>query len=364
MRVLHVSQPTEAGVPNVALALVADQVARGFEVTVACPTDEGYLAARAAEAGATVRHWAATRSPGPSSLAEARSLAAIVADVDPDVVHLHASKAGLAGRLAVRGRRPTIFMPHAWSFEAVTGPVARASALWERLATRWTDLTLCVSEQERRTGAAARCLARRTVVVPNGVDTDRWVPRDRETARAELGIGPVPLAVVVGRLARQKGQDVAIAAWPAVLEHLPGAQLVLVGDGPDRPALAAQVGMAGLDDSVRLVPGGDPTPWFAAADVVVLPSRWEGMPLVVLEAMAGGRSVVCSDVAGMSEALGASTPVVTPDDPAALADALVVRLTDPGLAALEGERNRARAVERFDVRAANARVAEVVAELA
>src|SRR5207244_646249 len=88
--------------------------------------------------------WAAGRGPGASSVEEARRLARLVGQQRPDVVHLHASKAGLAGRLAVRGSLPTLFQPHAWSWLAVDGAVRWASIAWERLAARWTGLYVCV----------------------------------------------------------------------------------------------------------------------------------------------------------------------------------------------------------------------------
>ena len=68
---------------------------------------------------------------------------------------LHSAKAGLAGRLALRGRRRTVYVPHAWSFEAVQGAVGRASTVWEAAASRWTDMVVCVSEDERRRGREA-----------------------------------------------------------------------------------------------------------------------------------------------------------------------------------------------------------------
>lgn len=328
---------------KVVAGLVHDQVARGWDVFVACP-DEGWLAGTVRDAGARLLPWRATRSPGPSVPGETLALRRLVARADPRVVHLHSAKAGLAGRLAVRGSRPTVFQPHAWSFEAVTGPVQTATRLWERTAQRWTDLTINVSEAERATGAAAG-ITGRAVVVPNGVDPHAWAPRDRAAARRALGVTATgaPTVVCVGRLARQKGQDLLLEAWPAVRREVPAARLVLVGGGPGEAELRARA-----DGSVSFVPGEQLADWYAAADVVAVPSRWEaGLPLVAMEAMAGQRSVVAFDVAGIGTHLGGAGTAVPPFDVAALAGELTARLLDPALAAHEAAIGRTVASTRF-----------------
>src|ERR1700760_4463466 len=104
MRVLHVSQPGEAGVANVVVALVADQIDRGYDVHVSCPPGVG-LSGRVMEVGAVHHAWTAGRNPGPSVPGETRRLGRVMNDVAPDLVVLHSAKAGLAGRLALRGRR-------------------------------------------------------------------------------------------------------------------------------------------------------------------------------------------------------------------------------------------------------------------
>lgn len=344
MRVLHVSQPVEAGVANVVVALAADQVDRGYDVHVACPTAPG-LAGRVMGLGATHHAWAAGRNPGPSVPGETRRLRRVVEEVDPDLVVLHSAKAGLAGRLALRGRRRTVYVPHAWSFEAVQGAVAVASTAWEAAASRWTDMVVCVSEDERRRGRRAGVTCPMDVV-PNGVDVEHRVPHDRATARAGLGLPGRPTVVCVGRLARQKGQDLLLAAWPGVVAAVPGAQLVLVGDGPTREALESAtppgVVFAGTRDNVD--------PWFAAADVVALPSRWESTPLVSLEAMAAGRPVVAFAVDGVRDTLGDTGVVLEPGDVAGMTRALVDLLRDPALAAAAGGSARRRVEAVGDLR--------------
>jgi glycosyltransferase involved in cell wall biosynthesis len=270
-------------------------------------------------------------------------LSRILRRLDPEVVHLHSSKAGLAGRLAVRGRRPTVFQPHLWSFRSAAAAVC---VRWERFAGRWTSQLLCVSDDELADGVAAGVSAPAEVVC-NGVDLTAFQPSSRSAARRALGLdADAPLAVCVGRLAWLKGQDQLLAAWPSIVERAPAARLALVGDGPLK-----QRWRAGAPDSVVWCGHSDRTAdWYAAADVVVLPSRAEGMALVPLEAMACGRSVVAFDVGGVRQSVADAGTVVPAGDVAALADAVAARLADPGLAGWEGQLARATAEERFDER--------------
>lgn len=352
MRVLHVSQATTAGVPNVVLSLVADQVSRGWEVTVACPPD-GYLAARSRDLGASVITWAASREPGLSVPAEALRLRKVISMVRPELIHLHSAKAGLVGRLVIRRAVPTVFQPHAWSFHAVSGATKRASVLWERWSARWADVIVAVSTDERREGINTG-IDGRFMVVPNGVDVSTTPPSDPSDARRRLGLPDVPTVVCVGRLCRQKGQDRLLSAWPSVLASVPSAQLVLVGDGPDRCVLTEQA--QGLEAVTFAGDRSDVASWLVAADVVALPSRWEaGLSLVAMEAMATRRSIVAADVAGVRAGLdGGAGEVVRQGDLPGLAAAIVARLVSPSAAAEEGRLGRLTVEARFD-RAASTR---------
>lgn len=324
-RVVHVTQPVEAGVARVVLDLLRDQQQAGWCPVLVCP--DGWLADQAQAAGLDRLAWRAGRSPGPGVPAETRALRALLDELDPDLVHLHSSKAGLAGRLALRGRRPTVFQPHAWSFAAATGGQAVLARGWERLAARWTDLQLCCSSEEQEQGRQVGVQGR-SEVVPNGVDLSRFpavTGDERAAARAALALpDDVLVAVCVGRLGPQKGQDTALAAWPAVRAALPGARLLLVGEGPARDELERAAGegvelLGHRDDVASLM---------AAADLALLPSRWEGLALALLEAMARGLPVVATDVGGARSTLlhGDLPPagvVVQPDDPSALSAAVV-----------------------------------------
>ncbi|MFD3352805.1 glycosyltransferase [Streptomyces fradiae] len=365
---LHVVQPGDGGVARVVTDVVGAHVERGMRVAVACPPGTP-LAAAARARGAEVLPWPARREPGPDVLAESRAVAELVALVRPHLVHAHSAKAGLAARLALRGAVPTVYQPHAWSFEAVEGATAALARRWERWAARWTDRVVCVSEAERRRGEMAGVRAAWTVV-HNGVDTGRFGPFPAATARAAAraallpGAPPgAPVVVCVGRLCRQKGQDLLLSAWNTVHARVPGARLVLVGDGPDaaglRPGAHPSVVFAG---SVA-----DPLPWYRAADLAVLPSRWEGMALAPLEAMASGRPVLLTDVDGARESLPpghAAHCLVPPGDAGALAGALVRLLLRPILRQSLARQAHQHVHARFDVQRAGAALADVYREVA
>ncbi|MGH3546719.1 MAG: glycosyltransferase [Pseudonocardiaceae bacterium] len=359
---LHAAQPTDAGVARYVAAATVDQLTRGWRVVVACPSD-GRLAAELTAHGVPRLHWPATRSPGVDTVGETQRLRRLISQVDPDVVHLHSAKAGLAGRLAVRGARPTLFQPHGWSWLAARGATARGALAWERLAARWTDVSVCVGEGEAA-HARHRRVGTRHVVVRNGVDLANFAPageQARVAARDRLGIGrDVPLAVCLGRITRQKGQDVLVTAWPQVREHCLTAQLCIVGDGDLLPTLRGDT-----QPGLRFVPPvTDPRPWYAAADVMVLPSRWEGLSLTLLEALASGRSVVVSDIPGLAEAVspgvGARVPV---GDARTMAQALAHRLVDAELRAAEGHA-AALTAGAFDVRRTHEQLAAVTVQIA
>ena len=156
-----------------------------------------------------------------------------------------------------------------------------------------------MSTTERQLGESLSIHAP-TTVIPNGIDLAEFRPaaaRDRIHARKLLGLDDVPIVLCVGALSVQKGQQDLLTDWPAVRAQVPEAQLILVGDGPDRQALERLA--EGVEGVMFAGARTDVPLWMAAADVVVVPSRWEGMALVPLEAMACARSVVATDVNGI-----------------------------------------------------------------
>ena len=345
--VLHVSQPVAGGVARVVIGLARAQQAAGLEVAVACPA--GPLSEKLAASGLRWEPWESRRSPGAQIAAERRAVYEIIDKWSPRLVHLHSSKAGLVGRLALRGRVPTVFQPHAWSFLAVQGRTRFAAIQWERYATRWTHMTLFCSHEEQMAGLA-HGIASPGRVVLNGVDLQQFTPSTpgaRAHARRLLSIPEdVLVGAVIARRSHQKGQDVALAAWAGVRAAVPSAVLLLMGDGFDD----------GFDERTGVLTRAardDVRAGFAAADVVLSPSRWEGLSLSLLEGMACGRSTIATDVPGSHRALlrGPLPPagvVVPTEDAAALAAAVVARFRDPSVLEREGLAGRQRVEADFD----------------
>ena len=192
---------------------------------------------------------------------------------------------------------------------------------------------LCVSRGARRSHVEAGVPEDLLCAVPNGIpDPIRPEAADVDAVRRELGIPDgAPLVLTVGRFTEQKGYDVYLDAAPAVLEAVPGARLVWVGDGPLWEPMRAEAERRGLTDRLLLVGRRSDVPaLMAAADLFALPSRFEGLPLVVLEALAAGLPTVGTRVIGTEEAIldGETGRLVPPEDPDAFAHALVDALHD------------------------------------
>ncbi len=332
--VLHVAQSSETGVAFVVEQHLVPQRAAGWRVALAAP--EGTtMSTLARSSGCEFHAWDAGRSPNPLRLpAEVRSLARIVKRVQPDVVHLHSAKAGLAGRLLLRGRLPSVFMPHAWSWHATSGVQRRLALRWERMAARWTDVLCCVSAAEvtegRQVGIAGDVSVLPHVFSPSALRDSTFATRAE--ARAALGVDESALLVVCcARLAPQKGQQLLLGAWSQVLDMVPEARLCLVGGGPDEEEVRRR--SAAFGESVALAgaqPRATALAWMLASDIVVCPSLYEGRSLVPLEAAALGRVVVTTDVQGAREGAGPDACVVVPlEDADRLAGEMSRLLADP-----------------------------------
>jgi glycosyltransferase involved in cell wall biosynthesis len=278
----------------------------------------------------------------------------------PLIVHANSSKAGILGRVAaVAARVPVrLFTVHGWAFKAYEG-LASTAYLWADRAMRpLTTTTICVADGELEAGVRARtCRRDRTVVIHNGVELDR--PR-RPPGRTQA---PVTL-LSVGRLRAPKDFTTLIRAISA-LE--PGSvRLRIAGDGPERPALEAEIAQRGLSGTVELLgTRPDVDQLLAAADLFVLSSDSEGLPMSVLEAMAAGLPVVASGVGGVPELVkdGETGALVPPRDSHALAAAIREIAGDPQLRDRLGQAGRRRAEVEFSLEGCRRRHLELYRDL-
>jgi len=201
--------------------------------------------------------------------------------------------------------------------------------------------------------------ARRLAVVPNGIPVPPALHPPNPALRAELARGrPDCLVLTPARLHQQKGHAYLLAAAALV----PGATFVLAGDGPLRAELeqrARELGVASR--CLFLGERADVPDLLAAADLFLLPSLWEGLPLSVLEAMAAGRPVVATAIGGTDEAVtdGVTGLLVPPRDPAAIAAAIARLRDDPGLAERLAAAGRARVEREFSSRATAERIMRI-----
>jgi glycosyltransferase involved in cell wall biosynthesis len=254
----------------------------------------------------------------------------------PDVVHVHlpAPWAGVAPRERAleRGIR-LVATEHNVSASFTLAPELRARLQRVYRAAR---AHIAVSHETKRLLVEQfEMPADKIVVIPNAVDLAYWRPAtvvERAKARRQFGVQDESMLACVARLTQQKGVDVLLRA--CALEPLRSRhwRLFLAGDGPDEKALRELARDLEVDERVRWLGWqSDVRALLAAADVFVLPSRWEGQPLTVLEAMAAGAPVVATAVSGTPEALdhGRLGALVPPDDPTSLSAALA-RAIDEG----------------------------------
>ncbi|WP_245811902.1 glycosyltransferase [Actinophytocola xinjiangensis] len=317
MRVLHVI--TEMGTGG-AETLVAGMALAGDQAdwTSAVASAGGHRADALRARGVATFAVPAPHRRATGVLRAAHATRWAVREFAPDVVLAHNISASVVSRLAVTGRR----IPVVTVFHGVAHVDYPAAA---RILRR-TSRTVVAVADSAAAGLRAAGLPE-PVVVPNAV-FDQPPARDRATVRADLGLDPtVPVALCVARLEPQKRHDVLLAAW-ALLDD---AVLLLAGDGSRRAALGARCAELGLTGRVRFLGTRRDVPdLLAAADLTVLTSDWEGMPVAVLESLAAGRPVVASDVDGVREVLaGGGGLLVPPGDAVATAEALCALLFDP-----------------------------------
>lgn len=331
MKILQLIDGLNIGGAEVLLRdLVQFLIANGHEVQVAYSTP-GPLAETLSEMGVPLTRLPRLARVDPFLLV---GMMRTMRRVRPDLVHTHLFKSDLHGRLAARGMRVPVVVStahnnDAWAKRALLGYLYG-------LTSRLADRVIAVSEEVRHYQIQYTFLPpEKIITIDNGVDVRRFEGQDGRAVRAELGLGDAPVIGVIGRLSPQKDHGNFLQAAARILQAMPTARFLIVGEGPLRAELEAQARSLGLDQAVifcglrRDIPAV-----LAALDVLVFSSRWEGLPVTLLEGMAAARPVVSTAVGGVGEVVkdGESALLVPPGDPAALAEACLRVLREPKLA--------------------------------
>ncbi|MFN7642003.1 MAG: glycosyltransferase [Burkholderiales bacterium] len=338
--ILHVTETLRGGTASYLQEIVPPQA-------VALGRDRVHLLVPGSQAdelracaGLDVRHFDDRRSRALRVPTLAAAYLRVHAALRPDLVHVHGSFAGVAVRAAhsLAGHRSRlVYCAHGWAFDrrAPAWSCAMAASV-ERLLAPAADAIVCISDHDRRSAIAHGLRPDRLVTLHNAIG-----PAPQPDRRIDWPEGRRRI-LFVGRFDRQKGVDVLVEAMRSVGDRgyawLAGSPVVAE---QTLGALPSNVGVTGWLDRVAL------QAYYESADVVVVPSRWEGFGLVAVEAMRASRAVVASRVGGLPEVVldGVTGRLVDAESPAALAQAL----TEPDDASLRemGRRGRSRWAERY-----------------
>lgn len=354
-RILHCLRAPIGGLFRHVLDLSAEQAARGhdvglvFDSTNTDPLSEARLASVADRLRLGVMRIPMSRWPGLGDASASRAVAQLARETDAHVLHGHGAKGGAYARLAARLLRfqaypiAAFYTPHGGSLHFPEGsPAALAFIGMEKVLARFTDGLIFESdyirrEYDRRVGAGLAP----TVVVTNGLQPSDFITHAPRADAADF--------LFVGELRELKGVDVLLHALAAVARTRP-VSAVIVGAGPDRDAferLAAELQLTGMVTFAGPLPAAQA---FARGRAIVVPSRAESLPFIVMEAAAGEVPLIATNVGGIPEIVaGSDTPLLPPGDAAALARALQEFLGDPGTAKARALRLKQAIQKRFAI---------------
>ncbi|TDR94815.1 glycosyltransferase family 4 protein [Enterovirga rhinocerotis] len=335
LRILHVFRAPLGGLFRHVLDVAHGQIERGHEVGIFCDASTGGARAEAALAELApalalgMHRVPMRRLPHPSDLSALSALGALYRRARPHVLHAHGSKGGVYARvLTIPGLgRHTIraYTPHGGSFNYHPGSGShRLYMAIERLLERRTDAFLFESDYirdrfETFVGRSSKLVR----VIRNGIAEEEFTPLERASDPFDL--------VYLGELREAKGVDTLIDALAIIRQRQGRAPTLLaVGSGPSEEALRRRAAEAGVVDAITFEPPQPIRPALARACIMVIPSKAESLPYVILEAAAAAQPLVSTDVGGIPEIFGPyGAELIRPDDPAVLATAIAAKMAEP-----------------------------------
>jgi glycosyltransferase involved in cell wall biosynthesis len=371
IRVLQmIDKPFLGGGQAVLLSLAKGLDKARFEVEVAAQGG-GPLEDAAREEGLSFRPlpFGSRMTPG-----LVRAIVKALKPNPPDILHTHGGMAGLYGRLAARraGIKSVVHTIHGIHYLHYRNPGARrAYILLERICSRRTDAVVLVSQADLDEAGKRRLApASKLKLVRNGIDLAELssAPFAERAAAAKLRLSLEPPVIgTVARLHRQKGLTHLMQAVPAILEAHPEARVIVVGGGELEPELRSEIGRLRLDRRFALLGARpDARELMSLYDIFVLPSLWEGLPLVLIEAAALGKPIVATDIGGSREIIshGETGLLVPAADPVALAAAVNRLLGDPALSARLAANAKSSIPPRFTLERMIAEYSEIYSSFA
>ncbi len=353
LRILHVVRAPVGGIFRHILDVANGQIARGHHVGIIADGLTGGERAQAAFAEIAprlklgVRRVAIRREPRVVDIAVAAKIAGLIWKLKPDVLHGHGAKAGAYVRLRPRSRKTIrVYTPHGGSLHYPLDTFkGNFYSYLERALMNSTDLFLFES-------AFARDTYQRTVGVPsglvrcvfNGVTSEEFEPVTKADDATDV--------VYVGEFRHIKGADLLIDAVAKLRAEGMPVTLTLGGDGEETETLKAQVKRLALGDAVRFIGHVKARYGFSKGSLLVVPSRGDSMPYVVIEAAAAGIPMVAANVGGIPEIFDTHTDALfAPSNVAAMADAIKAALDNPAATAARAQRLRERISEHFSQQA-------------
>ncbi len=363
LRIVHVLRAPMGGVLRHVRDLAIAQSAAGHDVGIICdaPGNNGYsetaLDALAPALSLGLHRVAMARAVGIGDIAAARKVLAALKPLTPDIVHGHGAKGGvyaraIGGMAHGAGRPARFYSPHGGSLHH--DPATTAGRIYfgvERMLERACEAIIFVAAFERNAYQAKvgtpRCP---THIVHNGLSDAEFAPVQATADARDF--------LFIGEMRMLKGPDLFVEAMIALRAQGRRVTAIMIGDGPDHDTISGRIAAAGLGDAIALRPAMPARDAFALARTMVMPSRAEAMPYIILEALAAGLPVIATDVGGIGEIMGAHCPALVAPDAAALAVAMAAALDEPG-----GLRatmpSRATLKRRFSIDAMAAGVMEV-----
>ncbi|MGE3150222.1 MAG: glycosyltransferase family 4 protein [Pseudorhodoplanes sp.] len=351
LKILHVFRAPLGGLFRHVVDLVSGQIARGHKVGIIADSTTGgtrgdtTLKGLAPDLALGLTRIPMRRQLGPSDIGAIRHVSRRIAETNPDVVHGHGAKGAAYARLAA-SRHPAIraYTPHGGSLLYRPGTLgSRFYVMLEWIMRGRTDLFLFESAYgldlyKRKVGEPGGIVR----VVHNGIGKD-----DLSTIAPAADAADI---VFIGELRSVKGVDVLLEAIGALKAEGLTLDAAIVGDGPDRLTLQAQANRLGLNQQVRFHGPMPAQQAFALGRVMVVPSRAESLPYIVLEAIGAGLPLITTAVGGIPEIFGPRSDRLIPsEDVEALKGAIKCAVNDPESTKRAGEEVRERVRTLFSV---------------